>query len=87
MNIYNYKLVCRCPNDSTVNIYDVIIKSKQIIQVEDFNKFQSKIYNEKYYQEQIYELLKDCFGDVKVIGTHLGVKVISQKWYIITALR
>lgn len=79
MNIYNFKLVCRCPNDNTVNIYDVVIKSKKIIQVEDFNKFQSKIYNEKYYQEQIYELLKKYSDDVKVFGTHLGVKVVSQK--------
>jgi len=79
MNTYNFKLVCRCPNDSTVNIYDVVIKSKKIIQVEDFNKFQSKIYNEKYYQEQIYELLKDNFDNVKIIGTHLGIKIVSKK--------
>lgn len=76
---YKFNLVCRCPNDNSINIYDAIVKSNDIIQVEDFNKFQKKIYNEKYYQEQIFEILQDAFENVELIGTHLGVQIISSK--------
>jgi len=79
IHTYNFKLVCRCPNDDSVNIYDVQIKSDDQIQVEDFSKFQRRIYHEKYYQEEIYEILQAAYDNVELIGTHLGVKVISSQ--------
>lgn len=79
MHKYEFKLVCRCPNDNSVNIYDVTIKSDEAIQAEDFNKFQDKIYNEKYYQEDIYEILQKTYDNVMLVGTHLGIKIISSK--------
>ena len=76
---YNFKLVCRCPNDKSVNIYDVKIKSDDQIQVEEFNKFQKKIYNELMYQEEIYELLNQAYDNVTLVGNHLNVEVVSSE--------
>tara|TARA_R100001460_G_scaffold24332_1_gene48834 strand:- start:153 stop:392 length:240 start_codon:yes stop_codon:yes gene_type:complete len=75
---YNFKLVCRCPNDKTVNIYDVEIKSNEIEQVEEFGKIQRRIYNDFMFQEDLFEILKSRFEFVKLTSFHLGVKVISQ---------
>lgn len=75
---YNFKLVCRCPNDKTVNIYDVEIKSNEIEQVEEFVKIQRRIYNDFMFQEDLFEILKSRFEFVKLTSYHLGVKVISQ---------
>ena len=75
---YDFKLVCRCPNDKSVNIYDVEVFSNQQIDVEKFNKFQSEIYNKFMFQEDLHQLLKTKYKKVKVVGFHLGVKVISE---------
>ena len=78
---YNFKLVCRCPNDKSVNIYDVEITTEDQIQVEEFNKIQKKIYNKFMYQEEVFKLLKEELLDndtLTVIGNHLGVEVISE---------
>ena len=50
---YKFRLVCRCPNDKSVNIYDVEITTENQIQVEEFNKIQAKIYNKFMYQEEL----------------------------------
>ena len=57
MYIYQFKLVCRCQNDQTVNIYDVEIQSQEMIEVEEFSKFQDKIYDDVLFQEDVFELL------------------------------
>ncbi len=75
---YKFKLVCRCPNDKSVNIYDVEIKSDDVIEVEEFQKVQRRIYNEFYFQEEVFDLLKAGYDNVQVVGYHLGVKVISE---------
>lgn len=78
---YNFKLVCRCPNDKSVNIYDVEITTENQIQVEVFNKIQAKIYNKFMYQEEVFELLKAGLinhDTLTLVGTHLGVEVISE---------
>jgi len=78
---YNFKLVCRCPNDKSVNIYDVEFTTENQIQVEEFNKIQAKIYNKFMYQEEVFELLKAGLinhDTLTVIGNHLGVEVISE---------
>ena len=78
---YNFKLVCRCPNDKSVNIYDVEITTENQIQVEVFNKIQAKIYNKFMYQEELFDLLKEGLMNhdtLTLIGTHLGVEVISE---------
>jgi hypothetical protein len=75
---YDFELVCRCPNDKSVNIYDVEVFSNQQIDVEEFNKFQSEIYNQFMFQEDLHHLLKIKYKKVKVVGFHLGVKVISE---------
>ena len=75
---YKFKLVCRCPNDKSVNIYDVEIKSNDVIEVEQFQKVQTRIYNEFYFQEEVFDLLKAGYDNVQVVGYHLGVKVISE---------
>ena len=78
---YNFKLVCRCPNDKSVNIYDVEITTKNQIQVEEFNKIQAKIYNQFMYQEEVFDLLKAGLindDSLTVVGNHLGVEVISK---------
>jgi hypothetical protein len=75
---YKFKLVCRCPNDKSVNIYDVEIKSDDVIEVEQFQKVQTRIYNEFYFQEEVFDLLKAAYDNVQVVGYHLGVKVISE---------
>tara|TARA_R100001086_G_scaffold176195_1_gene97218 strand:+ start:693 stop:953 length:261 start_codon:yes stop_codon:yes gene_type:complete len=86
MYIYQFKLVCRCPNDRTVNIYDVEVQAKSIIEVEEFNKFQDKYYEDFIFQEDLFELLKEYCNNlgsynsqkVQVVGYHNGVKVITK---------
>lgn len=75
---YNFKLVCRCPNDKSVNVYDVEVLSNTQIDVEDYNKFQDKVYNQFLFQESLHELLKIKYDNVKLVGHHLGVKVTSE---------
>ncbi len=48
MNIYQFKLVCRCPYDDMVNIYDVKIESDEQVDVEKFVDFQKEIYDKRY---------------------------------------
>jgi hypothetical protein len=78
MITYNFKLVCRCPHDNSVNIYDVLINSEIQIDVEDFVEFQDEIYSEKYLQEEIWELLSKLYDNVSITGTHLGVQVVTS---------
>ena len=78
MYIYQYKLVCRCQNDQTVNIYDVEIQSQEMIEVEEFSKFQDKIYDDVLFQEDVFELLKELYQNVQIVGYHNGVKVITK---------
>ena len=86
MYIYQFKLVCRCPNDRTVNIYDVEVQAKSIIEVEEFNKFQDKYYEDFMFQEDLFELLKEYCNKlgsynsqkVQVVGYHNGVKVSTK---------
>ena len=78
MYIYQFKLVCRCQNDQTVNIYDVEIQSQEMIEVEEFSKFQEKIYDNVLFQEDVFELLKELYQNVQIVGYHNGVKVITK---------
>ena len=78
MQTYKFKIVARCPNDTSVNIYKVTIKSKTMIQVEEFLRIQNEYYNRDIYQEDLFNDLKDKYNDVKVVGNHLGVEIISE---------
>jgi len=78
MYVYQFKLVCRCPNDESVNIYDVEVQSPNMIEVEEFNKFQNKYYEDHLYQEDLYELLNELYYKVEIVGYHNGVKVITK---------
>ena len=78
MHLYQFKLVCRCPNDESVNIYDVEIQSQEMIEVEEFSKFQDKIYDDVLFQEDVFELLKELYQNVQIVGYHNGVKVITK---------
>ena len=49
MNSYQFKLVCRCPYDDMVNIYDVKIESDEQVDVEKFVEFQKEIYDKRYW--------------------------------------
>ncbi len=42
MNSYRFKLVCRCPYDGMVNIYDVTVESNEQVDVEKFINFKKK---------------------------------------------
>ena len=70
--------MCRCQNDQTVNIYDVEIQSQEMIEVEEFSKFQDKIYDDVLFQEDVFELLKELYQNVQIVGYHNGVKVITK---------
>ena len=78
MHMYKFNIVARCPNDTSVNIYNVTVKSKSIIEVEEFLRIQNDYYRRDIFQEDLFEHLKARYDDVKVVGTHLGVKVISK---------
>ncbi len=78
MQTYKFKIVARCPNDTSVNIYDITIKSKTMIEVEEFLRIQNEYYNRDIYQEDLFNNLKDKYTDVKVVGNHLGVEIISE---------
>ena len=78
MQTYKFKIVARCPNDTSVNIYKVTIKSKTMIEVEEFLRIQNEYYNRDIYQEDLFNNLKDKYTDVKVVGNHLGVEIISE---------
>ena len=75
---YKFKLVARCPNDTSVNIYDVTIKNKTMVQVEEFLSLQNDYYLRDIYQEDIFDQLKDRYDVLKIVGTHQGVEVITQ---------
>tara|TARA_Y100001972_G_C7555813_1_gene279249 strand:- start:6 stop:242 length:237 start_codon:yes stop_codon:yes gene_type:complete len=77
MNSYQFKLVCRCPYDGMVNIYDVTVESNEQVDVEKFIKFQEEIYEKRYLQEQLSKMLLEMFGKVTIIGEHSGVKIVS----------
>ena len=77
MNNYQFKLVCRCPYDGMVNIYDVTVESNEQVDVEKFIKFQEEIYEKRYLQEQLSKMLSEMFGRVIIIGEHSGVKIVS----------
>ena len=77
MNSYRFKLVCRCPYDGMVNIYDVTVESNEQVDVEKFIKFQEEIYEKRYLQEQLSKMLSEMFGKVIIIGEHSGVKIVS----------
>ena len=77
MNNYQFKLVCRCPYDDMVNIYDVTVESNEQVDVEKFIQFQKEIYEKKYLQEQLSKMLSEMFGRVTIIGEHSGVKIVS----------
>ena len=77
MNSYQFKLVCRCPYDGMVNIYDVTVESNEQVDVEKFIKFQEEIYEKRYVQEQLSKMLSEMFGKVTIIGEHSGVKIVS----------
>ena len=77
MNSYQFKLVCRCPYDSMVNIYDVTVESNEQVDVEKFLKFQDEVYEKRYLQEQLSKMLSEMFGRVTIIGEHSGVKIVS----------
>tara|TARA_R100001015_G_C4593408_1_gene148743 strand:+ start:575 stop:811 length:237 start_codon:yes stop_codon:yes gene_type:complete len=77
MNSYQFKLVCRCPYDGMVNIYDVTVESNEQVDVEKFIKFQEEIYEKRYLQEQLSKMLSEMFGKVTIIGEHSGVKIVS----------
>ena len=78
MHKYKFNIVARCPNDTSVNIYNVTVKSKSIIEVEEFLRIQNDYYRRDIFQEDLFEYLKEKYDHVKVVGTHLGVKVISK---------
>ena len=77
MNSYQFKLVCRCPYDGMVNIYDVTVESNEQVDVEKFIKFQEEIYEKRYLKEQLSKMLSEMFGKVTIIGEHSGVKIVS----------
>ena len=77
MNSYQFKLVCRCPYDGMVNIYDVTVESNEQVDVEKFIKFQEEVYEKRYLQEQLSKMLSEMFGKVTIIGEHSGVKIVS----------
>jgi|TARA_R100000426_G_scaffold43893_1_gene33415 hypothetical protein len=77
MNNYQFKLVCRCPYDGMVNIYDVTVESNEQVDVEKFIQFQKEIYEKKYLQEQLSKMLSEMFGRVTIVGEHSGVKIVS----------
>ena len=78
MQTYKFKIVARCPNDTSVNIYKVSIKSNTMIQVEEFLRIQNEYYNRDIYQEDLFNHLNYKYNDVKVVCNHLGVEIISE---------
>ena len=59
MQTYKFKIVARCPNDTSVNIYDITIKSKTMIEVEEFLRIQNELLNMDLYQVDLFNHLKD----------------------------
>jgi hypothetical protein len=49
-----------------------------MIEVEEFLTIQNDYYQRDIFQEDLFEYLKEKYNHVKVVGTHLGVKVISK---------
>lgn len=78
MHTYKFDLVSRCPNDISVNIYKVTIKSKTLIEVEEFVRLQNEYYQRDIFQEDLFDQLKLKYKKVKIVGNHLGVWVTSK---------
>ena len=79
MNIYGYTFKVECPNYKDEFIeYTLLIRSKQMIMVEDIVK--ACTYSRPEFHEQIANDLSDCLpGKQSIRATHCGVEVITKR--------
>ena len=76
MNTYKYSFKVGCPNDGAKIEYKLTIKSATVIMAENIVKYCS---GAEGYQEYIAQVLKEKLGgNLKLVGTHSGVKIITR---------
>lgn len=76
MNIYELELRAKCPNGTLDDRYDCIIRSEGIIHVERINELAQRVRNQKLFQEDIADNLRnELQARIVLIGWHFGVKV------------
>ena len=75
MNIYEYQFITVCPNDGEKINYSLQVESDQMIMAEHIVETCRQI---KGFQEAIASELKEKIGgNVKLTGTHSGVRITS----------
>ena len=60
MHLYQFKLVCRCPNDESVNIYDVEINS-------DYKRFLDLFKKIDFNLEYVWKLDESELDEMKYL--------------------
>lgn len=59
MNHYEFELTAMCPNGSLRDRYDCLISSPRVIQVEMLNAICLELTNQKLFQEDIADTLRN----------------------------
>lgn len=69
--LYEGTVHARCPNDSAWDYYAVVVRSTQIIMVEDIRAALNRVAGLQTYQEQLTQTLADMLGaEVTTTGLH-----------------
>lgn len=80
MNKYIAKFTALCPNNSkVVDEYTIIIKTKNMIEVEEIIKYLKSLQNKSVFQEKLTKKIAKHFNaKVKLIGWHFNIKVVCK---------
>jgi hypothetical protein len=80
MNRYEFEAICLCPNGQLQDRYDCVIESRGIIQAERIVEWVKRIANEKLYQEDLADDLRNTFqAKVKIVGDHFGITITCTR--------
>ena len=79
MNIYRLSHRASCPNGNLIDVYEITIKSKAMVMVEDITSAIKNAPN-PVFQEDLADYLRDTLGaEIIVLGTHYGIEIKSHR--------
>ena len=78
LNVYELEITCACPVDADPDVYQMTVKSRRTIPVEEILKAVNELTKEKLFQEDLcYKLHRRINACVTLVGYHSGVKTTS----------
>ena len=79
MNTYKTTHRASCPNGNLMDTYQITIKSKETIMVEDIISTLKNAPN-PIFQESLADHLRNVLGaEIIVLGTHYGIEIESHR--------